>query len=76
MAGRKKNDDVPILRVRKGATLKEIYAAAHRAFTAADLQRYTEIEETFPMEPLIAELEAVDKEERAKRRQKRKPKNG
>jgi hypothetical protein len=72
----KKNPDdgpVPILRVRKGATLKEIYAAAHRAFTAADLQKFTEIEEGIPMRQILAELEAIDQEEKKKR--KRKPKN-
>jgi hypothetical protein len=61
----KKNPDdgpVPILRVRKGATLKEIYAAAHRAFTAADLQKFTEIEEGIPARQILAELEAIDKE--------------
>jgi hypothetical protein len=63
---------VPILRVRKGATLKEIYAAAHRAFTAADLQKFTEIEEGIPMEEILAELEAISKEERKKRQRKSK----
>jgi hypothetical protein len=31
------NDAVPILKIKKGASLKDIYAAARRAFTAADL---------------------------------------
>lgn len=64
------NDAVPILRVKKGASLKAIYAAARRAFTAADLQKYTEIEEGIPAAQVLAELEAVDREETQKRRRK------
>ena len=63
---------IPILRVKKGATLKEIYSAARRAFTAADLQKYTEIEEGIPMRQVLAELEAVDRKERSKRLSKSK----
>jgi hypothetical protein len=58
------------LRVKKGASLKAIYAAARRAFTAADLQKYTEIEEGIPAAQVLAELEAVDREETQKRRRK------
>jgi hypothetical protein len=68
------NGALPILRVKKGASLKEIYAAARRGFTAADLQKYTEIEEGIPAEQVLAELEAVDREETQKRR--RKSRNG
>jgi hypothetical protein len=66
--------DVPILRVRKGATRKERYAAARRAFTAADLQKYTEIEEYIPARQILAELKALDRED--SRMQKGKRKNG
>ena len=68
------SDAVPVLKVKKGASLKEIYAAARRAFTAADLQKYTEIEEGIPAEKVLAELEAIDREETRKRT--RKPKDG
>ena len=54
-----KNGAIPLLRVKKGARLKEIYAAARRAFTAADLQKFTEIEEGVPAEQVVAELEAI-----------------
>jgi hypothetical protein len=37
--------------------LKEAYALGRAAFTAEDLQRYTEIEEGIPMEQLLRELE-------------------
>lgn len=60
------------LRVRKGATLKEIYAAARKQFTAADLQRFTEIEPMVPAEQLLAEVEAICREEKAKLAKKRK----
>jgi hypothetical protein len=69
MAPRKKTA-VPILRVRKGDSLKTIYAKARRAFTAADLQKYTEIEEGIPAEQVLEELEALDREEAAKRKRK------
>jgi hypothetical protein len=62
------NSAVPVLRVKKGARLKAIYAAARQAFTAADLQKYTEIEEGIPADQVLAELEAVDREEIQKRR--------
>ncbi len=65
---------IPILPVKKGASLKAIYTAARRAFTAADLQKYTEIEEGIPAAQVLAELEAVDREETQKR--SRKSKNG
>jgi hypothetical protein len=73
MAERKK-DQVPVLRIKKGDSLKTIYAKARRAFTAADLQKYTELEEGVPAEQILEELEAVDREEIRKR--KRKPKDG
>ena len=55
----KKKDDIPRLYVRKGATLKEIYAKARKQFTAADLQKYTVDEPMVPAEQLLAELEAI-----------------
>ena len=73
MAERKK-DAIPILRIKKGDSLKTIYARARRAFTAADLQKYTELEEGIPAQQVLEELEAVDREEIRKR--KRKPKDG
>jgi len=58
---------VPILKVKDGASLKAIYAAAQRAITAADLQKYTESEEGIPAQQILAELEAIDREESRKR---------
>ncbi len=39
--------------------LKEAYALAKAAFTAEDLQRYTELDEGVPAEDVLAELEEI-----------------
>ncbi len=57
--------------VKKGESLKSIYAKVRRAFTAADLQKYTEIEEGVPAQQVVAELEAIHQEEMQKRQRKR-----
>jgi hypothetical protein len=57
------NNAIAILRVKKGASLRTIYKAARQAFTAADLQKYTEIEEGIPAEAILAELDAVDRKQ-------------
>jgi hypothetical protein len=56
------------LRVKKGDSLKAIYAKGRRAFTAADLQQYTVTEEGIPAEEVLAELEALAKAPTRKRR--------
>jgi hypothetical protein len=68
---RRKKSAIPILRVKKGATLKEKYAAARRAFTAADLQRFTEIEEGIPAEQVLKDLEAIYQEAKEKQKKKK-----
>jgi hypothetical protein len=42
--------------------LKEAYALAKAAFTAEDLQRYTELDEGVPFEEFLAELEELQKQ--------------
>ena len=69
MPGRR-TDAIPRLRVKKDDSLRTIYAKARRAFTAADLQKYTEIEEGIPMEQIIADMEAIHREETQKRKKK------
>jgi hypothetical protein len=70
----RRNDNVPIFPVRKGESLKSIYARLRREFTAADLAKYAEIEEGIPLEQIIAELEAMqagsEKERKPKTRKK------
>jgi hypothetical protein len=41
--------------------LQEAYALARAAFTADDLQRYTEVDEGIPFEEFLAELEEAQK---------------
>jgi hypothetical protein len=65
---KQKKEAVPVLRIKKGDPLQTIYVKARRAFTAADLQKYTEVEEGIPAEQVLAELEALDREESRKRK--------
>jgi hypothetical protein len=69
-----KQSRIPMLRIKKGDSLKTIYEKAHWAFTAADLQKFTEIEDGILARQVVAELEALDRED-AKNR-KKKPRNG
>ena len=83
MAKKKKNgitrakrtkNGIPILVVPKNATLRQIYAIAKREFTAADLAEYLQDDEEsmVPAEQLLAELEAIHREETAKRDKRKK----
>lgn len=42
--------------------LKEAYAAARAAFTADDLQKFTETDEGIPIDAFLAELEKVQQD--------------
>jgi hypothetical protein len=42
--------------------LKEAYRLARESFTAADLQRYTELDEGIPADVVLAELEEAQKQ--------------
>jgi hypothetical protein len=42
--------------------LAEAYALAKAAFTAEDLQRYTELDEGVPAEEVLAELEEIQQQ--------------
>jgi hypothetical protein len=65
-----KKNGIPRLHAPKNATMRQIYAAYRKQFTAADLQRYTEIEPMVTAEQLIKELEAIHREETGKRKKK------
>ncbi len=69
MATRKKKDPY-IMYVRRNATLREIYAQLKSEFTAADLQKYTEIEKGIPAEKVLAELEGIHRRELRRRKKK------
>jgi hypothetical protein len=67
------NGGIRILRVKKGDSLKKIYAKYRKAFTAADLQKYAEIEEGIPFEEIIAEIDLSQREwEEKKKKQYKK----
>jgi hypothetical protein len=68
----KKYNGVKILKVRKNATLKEIYRAAKEQFTAADLARFCQDEPMISGEQFLAEMEAIH--EKALRQKKKKKK--
>ncbi|HWG44333.1 MAG TPA: hypothetical protein VN688_16260 [Gemmataceae bacterium] len=67
---KKKKSDIPILVVPKNATLRQIYAECKKQFTAADLQKFTEIEPMVPMEQVLAEMEKIQREGTKKGRKK------
>jgi hypothetical protein len=48
--------------------LQAIYAKSRREFSAADLQKFTEIEEGVPFEKVLAEVEATHREFMRKRK--------
>lgn len=65
-----KPDGLPRLIIPENATLEEIYAICRDNFTAAELQRFTEIEPLVPGDRLRAELEAIHQEETHRRGRK------
>lgn len=71
---KRKAPPIRVLRIKKGDSLKTIYAKARKAFTAADLQKFTEIEEGVPAREILAELEEFDRLHEHKK--KGKPRNG
>jgi hypothetical protein len=64
----KKKELIPIVKVPRNATLRQIYAKLRQEFTAADLQKFTDIEPTVPAEQLLSELEAIHAAATKKRR--------
>ncbi len=58
-----KKNEIRVLKVRKNAPLREIYRRIREEFTAADLQKFTEIEPMIPGDQLLAELEAIHQKE-------------
>ena len=66
---------VPVMYIKKGESLKSIYARARRAFTAADLAKYADLDEpTVPLGEIIAELEAIQREASGKPKKKQQKK--
>jgi flagellin-specific chaperone FliS len=46
-------------KAKEAKKLKALYARMRKKFSAADLQKYTEIEETVPAEQVLAEMEEI-----------------
>jgi hypothetical protein len=64
----KRKDEKPKKsRPRKDKELQAIYDQIRREFTAADLQKYTEIEEGVPFRQTLAELEEMHRKNQRKR---------
>lgn len=71
----RKNAAFRTLWIKKGDELKTIYAKAKKAFTAADLQRYTEVEGPgISGEELLARLVAINREVMAEKQKRKKKK--
>lgn len=70
MPKKKTKTVIPILTVPRNATRRQIYAKLRREFTAADLQKFTEVGPTVSAEQLLTELEAIHRVETKKRRKK------
>jgi hypothetical protein len=47
--------------------LKALYAKMRKKFSAADLQKYTEIEEGIPLQQVIAEMEEIQRKYKPKK---------
>jgi hypothetical protein len=66
----KKKIVIPVVTIPRNATMRQIYAKLRREFSAADLQKFTEIGPTVSAEQLQEELEAIHRAETKKRRKK------
>jgi hypothetical protein len=67
MAKKKKNTNPKRSPNSKPRNLRAIYAQLRREFTAADLQKFTEIEEGIPAEQVIGEMEEIHRKYSRKR---------
>jgi len=59
----KKYNPVKVLKIRKGASLREIYPEAKKQFTAEDLAQYCHDEPMVPATQVLAELKAIYEKE-------------
>jgi hypothetical protein len=68
----KKTNGVKVLKIRKNATLREIYREIKRQFTAADLARFCQDEPMIPAEKFLADMEAMHEKGLRQRKKKKK----
>ena len=63
-----KNDKSRRSKAKVDKKLQAIYDKSRREFSAADLQKFTEIEEGIPFQEVIAELEKIHRETTKRKR--------
>lgn len=64
---KRKNEKTKRSQTKKDKELRALYDKMRREFTAADLQKYTEIEEGIPAEQVLAEMEEIHRKYMEKR---------
>jgi hypothetical protein len=67
---KRKNENLKQSRPKRDKKLQAIYDRVRREFSAADLQKYTEIEPMVPIEKVLADLEKLDRQLGAKEKEK------
>ena len=56
---KRKSAKTPARKLDDSKYLQAVYAKSRREFSAADLQKFTEVEEGIPLEKLIAAMERI-----------------
>src|SRR5437867_3175007 len=64
---------IRVLRVNKGDDLKTLYGKVRNAFTASDLQRYTQDEATIPAMELVEQLKTMELQARKRKKTRAAP---
>jgi len=59
---KRKNEKARRVSGRQDRYVQAVYAKSRREFSAADLQKFTEIEEGIPLEQVIAAMERIQYE--------------
>ena len=64
---KRNNDRTRRCKSKEDQRIQAIYAKSRAEFSAADLQRFTEIEEGIPFERVLADLEEIHRKAKRKR---------
>ncbi len=64
---KRKDDKSRRSKAKVDKKLQAIYAKSRREFSAADLQKFTVIEKGIPLENIIAEMEKIQRNYKAKK---------
>lgn len=65
--GKRKKSNARVSRAKVNDDKRTIYATLREEFTAADLQKYTEIEPMVPAEQVVAKLQRLQRKADAKK---------